>query len=376
MSSSLTLAGTGVDYGQAISLTGKMTTGSGVSVLNSKIELKVDGVVFGHTAAAADGSYGFSVSGLGAGSHSFIATFSGSNNFKAASSAVVNAQVAKASTSLTLMASGTQIKTGQSLVLSGQLSSNTNAKFVDSSVQMKLDGALSPIATRVAADGSFTMSLTNLGVGSHTIQMVFAEPSNFKGSSSAMVSVVVSKAAGVLVVVAPTAAVFGQKVALVAQVGQDQAMAYENATITFYDDKTILGTSKMQSGKATWNYTVSKAGLTLHVLAKLAETTTGIAVSSPMAMVSTTKASTNLAWTIVKKPGNVQEWTITVSPASPGTGTPSGTLKLTIGGAKPTTKTLKLAAGKTLYKFSTTATTPKSITFTGDTNFLGSSRAV
>ena len=374
--SSLTLAGKGVDYGQAISLTGKMTTGSGVSVLNSSIELKIDGVVFGHTTAAADGSYGFSVSGLGAGSHSFIATFSGSNNFKAASSAVVNAQVAKASTSLTLMASGTQIKTGQSLVLSGQLSSNTNAKFVDSSVQMKLDGALSPIATRAAADGSYTMSLTNLGVGLHTIQMVFAEASNFKGSSSAMVSVVVSKAAGVLVVVAPTAAVFGQKVALVAQVGQDQAVAYENATVTFYDDKTILGTSKMQSGKATWNYTVSKAGLTLHLLAKLAETTMGIAVSSPMAMVSTSKASTNLAWTIVKKPGNVQEWTITVSPASPGTGKPSGTLKLTIGGAKPTTKTLKLAAGKTVYKFSTTATKPKSITFTGDTNFLGSSRAV
>ncbi|RLT15216.1 MAG: hypothetical protein DWI24_01795 [Planctomycetota bacterium] len=376
LSSSLTLAGTGVDYGQAISLTGKMTTGSGVSVLNSSIELKVDGVVFGNTTAAADGSYGFSVSGLGAGSHSFIATFSGSNNFKAASSAVVNAQVAKASTSLILMASGTQIKTGQSLVLSGQLSSNTNAKFVDSSVQMKLDGALSPIATRAAADGSYTMSLTNLGVGLHTIQMVFAEASNFKGSSSAMVSVVVSKAAGVLVVVAPTAAVFGQKVALVAQVGQDQAVAYENATVTFYDDKTILGTSKMQSGKATWNYTVSKAGLTLHLLAKLAETTMGIAVSSPMAMVSTSKASTNLAWTIVKKPGNVQEWTITVSPASPGTGKPSGTLKLTIGGAKPTTKTLKLAAGKTVYKFSTTATKPKSITFTGDTNFLGSSRAV
>jgi hypothetical protein len=114
----------------------------------------------------------------------------------------------------------------------------------------------------------------------------------------------------------------------------------------------------------------------LHFNAKIAETANGKSAVSPMVMMSVGKASTSVSWTIVSKPGNNQEWTIKISPTSPGAGTPTGQIKITLAGARPTTTTLRLTSGKVVYKFRTPTGRPKSIAFVGDTNFSASTKTV
>jgi hypothetical protein len=376
-SSTLSLTGTGVDYGQSLILTGKMTSSTGASVLNSPIQLKVDGTVTANTTAAADGTYSFTVNHLGAGSHSFQALFNESANFKAVSSTLTTVAVAKAETGLTLAASGTQIHAGQSVSLTGKITSNPSGSVLNFPIQFKIDGVIiSNNSTTSSADGSYAFTLNHLGVGSHTIQAVYGESADFKSSSSTTLNIVVAKAAGTLSVTAPSKAVFGQIVAVTAQVLPSQASAYEGAVVTFYDDKKVLGTSKIQSGKAVWNFNSTKVGQMLHFNAKVAETSTGSAAASPMAMMSVGKASTSVSWTIVKKPGNNQEWTIKISPTAPGAGTPTGRINITLGGTRPKTTRLNLVSGKVVYRFRAPAGTPKSIAFVGDTNFSASTKNV
>ena len=376
-SSTLSLTGTGVDFGQSLTLTGKMTSSTGASVLNSPIQLKVDGTVTANTTAAADGTYSFSVNHLGAGSHSFQALFNESANFKAVSSTLTTVAVAKAETGLTLAASGTQIHAGQSVSLSGKLTSNPSGSVLNFPIQFKIDGVIiSNNSTTSSADGSYAFTLNHLGVGSHTIQAVYGESADFKGSSSTTLNIVVAKAAGTLSVTAPSKAVFGQIVAVTAQVLPSQASAYEGAVVTFYDDKKVLGTSKIQSGKAVWNFNSTKVGQMLHFNAKVAETSAGSSAASPMAMMSVGKASTSVSWTIVNKPGNNQEWTIKISPTAPGAGTPTGQINITLGGTRPKTTRLNLVSGKVVYRFRAPAGTPKSIAFVGDTNFSASTKNV
>ncbi len=376
-SSSLTLSGTSVAFGQSLTVSGKMTSSTGASVLNSPIQLKVDGAVSANTTASADGSYSFVLNNLAAGSHSFQAVFEGSSNFQAASSSPASIAISKADTGLTLTASATQINAGQSVSLTGKLTPNPVVSVLNSNIQFKVDGVIvSNNSTSSLADGSYTFTLNNLGVGSHTIQAVYGESTNFKGSSSTTWTVAVAKAAGTLSVTAPTKAVFGQIVAVTAQVLPSQASAYEGAVVTFYDDKKVLGTSKMQSGKAVWNFNSTTVNQMLHFNAKIAETANGKSAVSPMVMMSVGKASTSVSWTIVSKPGNNQEWTIKISPTSPGAGTPTGQIKITLAGARPTTTTLRLTSGKVVYKFRTPTGRPKSIAFVGDTNFSASTKTV
>ena len=374
---SLTLQGTAITFGQSLTLTGKMTSSTGASVLNSPIQLKVDGIVTANTTASADGSYSFSVNNLGAGSHSFQTLFNESANFKSVSSTLTTVAVAKAETGLTLAASGTQINAGQSVSLSGKLTSNPSGSVLNFPIQFKIDGVIiSNNSTTSSADGSYAFTLNNLGVGSHMIQAVYGESADFKGSSSTTLNIAVTKVAGSLSVTAPSKAVFGQIVAVTAQVLPSQASAYEGAVVTFYDDKKVLGTSKMQAGKAVWNFNSTTVNQMLHFNAKVAETSTGSSAASPMAMMSVGKASTSVSWTIVKKPGNNQEWTIKISPTAPGAGTPTGQIKITLGGTRPKTTNLNLVAGKVVYKFKAPAGTPKSIAFVGDTNFSASMKNV
>jgi type II secretory pathway component PulC len=354
-----------------------MTSSTGASVLNSPILLKVDGTVSANTTASADGSYSFILNNLAAGSHSFQAVFEGSSNFQAASSSPASIAISKADTGLTLTASATQINAGQSVSLTGKLTPNPVVSVLNSNIQFKVDGVIvSNNSTSSLADGSYTFTLNNLGVGSHTIQAVYGESANFKGSSSTTWTVAVAKAAGTLSVTAPTKAVFGQIVAVTAQVLPSQASAYEGAVVTFYDDKKVLGTSKIQSGKAVWNFNSTTVNKMLHFNAKIAETANGKSAVSPMVMMSVGKASTSVSWTIVSKPGNNQEWTIKISPTSPGAGTPTGQIKITLAGARPTTTTLRLTSGKVVYKFRTPTGRPKSIAFVGDTNFSASTKTV
>jgi hypothetical protein len=376
-SSSLTLSGTSVAFGQSLTVSGKMTSSTGASVLNSPIQLKVDGTVSANTTASADGSYSFVLNNLAAGSHSFQAVFEGSSNFQAASSSPASIAISKADTGLTLAVSATQINAGQSVSLTGKLTPNPVVSVLNSNIQFKVDGVIvSNNSTSSSADGSYTFTLNNLGVGSHTIQAVYGESANFKGSSSTTWTVAVAKAAGTFSVTAPTKAVFGQIVAVTAQVLPSQASAYEGAVVTFYDDKKVLGTSKMQSGKAVWNFNSTTVNKMLHFNAKIAETANGKSAVSPMVMMSVGKASTSVSWTIVSKPGNNQEWTIKISPTSPGAGTPTGQIKITLAGARPTTTTLRLTSGKVVYKFRTPTGRPKSIAFVGDTNFSASTKTV
>jgi hypothetical protein len=373
----LTLLGSPVTFGQSLTVSGKMTSSTGASVLNSPILLKVDGTVSANTTASADGSYSFVLNNLAAGSHSFQAVFEGSSNFQAASSSPASIAISKADTGLTLTASATQINAGQSVSLTGKLTPNPVVSVLNSNIQFKVDGVIvSNNSTSSLADGSYTFTLNNLGVGSHTIQAVYGESTNFKGSSSTTWTVAVAKAAGTLSVTAPTKAVFGQIVAVTAQVLPSQASAYEGAVVTFYDDKKVLGTSKMQSGKAVWNFNSTTVNKMLHFNAKIAETANGKSAVSPMVMMSVGKASTSVSWTIVSKPGNNQEWTIKISPTSPGAGTPTGQIKITLAGARPTTTTLRLTSGKVVYKFRTPTGRPKSIAFVGDTNFSASTKTV
>jgi hypothetical protein len=141
----------------------------------------------GMVAVDGDGVATFTTSTLGAGSYTLRATYAGDTNFGGSDSNELSQIVGQVATTTSLVSSKNSTTLGESVTFTASVSSNPSS----GNVTFK-DGSTPLGSVAVDGEGVATFTTSALGVGSHTITAEYGGNSNYAGSVSNGVIVVVS----------------------------------------------------------------------------------------------------------------------------------------------------------------------------------------
>jgi sugar lactone lactonase YvrE len=202
----------------------------------------MDGATVLGTVPATNGVASFTTSTLTIGSHSITVVYAGDSNCNPATSAVLSQTVNKLATTTTLSASAPTIVHGQTVTLTASI------PFPGPTGTMQfLDGGV-PLGTAALVSSSATLSVSTLGAGSHSITAVYSGDANDASSTSAPVTVSVSKAnAAIALTASPNPSVAGQPVTFTAAVSPSSS----TGTVQFLDGATVIGTAALNNGAAS-----------------------------------------------------------------------------------------------------------------------------
>jgi hypothetical protein len=367
-STTLTSSATTLEYGASWSVSTTVGYPTGAATPTGLVDLKTNGQLFASPALNAQGNAVWNATGTPweVGNYSVTAAYAGDSKYNASVSTATNIQIVKAATTLSIQSSGLATSFAQGLSFSGKLMSSTGVSTAGSVVQLLVDDQLKATTT-TASNGSYAFNYSNLGVGSHKVRVAFPGSGHFGASGSDAVTVSVSKAASALTISAPATAPFGQLVPITAKVN---GAGYEGDRVSFFDGKKPLGMAQIISGSAVWLFKASKVGLAPKFSAKVEGTDHSVAAASGSVSLKVVKAATTVA---ASQTPNSNSWLFVVAPVSPGAGTPSGQVKITLGGSKPKTITAKLSGGRYTYTVAGGVPVIKKISYVGDASFSASS---
>jgi hypothetical protein len=322
----------------------------------------LDGATVLGTGTLASGSASFTVSSLAQATHSITAIYSGDANNTGSTSAAINQVVnAKTVTTTTVTSSLNPSTNGASVTFTAAVTPSA----ATGTVQF-LDGA-TVLGTSALANGTASLAIATLTQGTHSITAVYGGDANNAGSTSSVVSQTVNKlGSSVGITTNPAFPTVGQTVNIVAAV----TPAAATGTVSFYTGSTLLGTSNLSNGQATFPITATSAGLTLvNLMAVYQGDSNYSGSSSPSITVNVGKASTNTAIASNVNPsiqGQAVTFTATVIPsAATGTVTFSGIGSATVTNGVASVTTSTLSAG----------TTTVTAQYNGDSNYNSSASA-
>jgi hypothetical protein len=269
------------------------SSGSGNGAVNGTVTF-MDGQALLGSAVVANGSATFSIATLAVGSHTIIATYSGSAAYDGSSSSPLFETVRAATSTTVLGVSANPVTGAQAITLSATL---TSTGAVPTGTVSFLDGAtLLGKATIASGSASLTLSPTALAVGTHTLTAVYGGDSFNNGSTSAALSEVVK--------LATTATVLSSSANPVAQGGSIVFTAQvtgnggaPTGSVQFFDGASSIGTGTVSAtGAAT--LTSTTLGLGTHSISAtyLGDAFDGTSTAAPVAeVIQTAVASIGLS---------------------------------------------------------------------------------
>ncbi|HEV3202381.1 MAG TPA: Ig-like domain repeat protein [Bryobacteraceae bacterium] len=289
--------------GQAVTFTATVTPAAATGSVQF-----LDGATAIGTATLSGGTATLGTAALASGNHTMTAVYSGDSNYNGATSTSVTQTVTKAPTSTTVSASSGTITLGQSV----QLTASVTATSATGTVQF-LDGA-TVIGTSALSGGAASLTAANLAVGSHSITAVYGGDAGNAGSTSAPVTVSVSKAgASVTLGSSPNPSGSGQAVTFTATV----TPAGATGSVQFLDGATAIGTAALSGGTASLSTAALAAGSHSITAVYSGDTNYNGATSGALAQtvkaVTTTTLSANKSTAVA---GQTVTFTATVSPAA------------------------------------------------------------
>jgi hypothetical protein len=235
------------------------------------------------------------------------------------------------------------------------------------------DGATT-LGTGTLSGGTATFTTSGLAFGSHAITASYGGDGNYTTSSSAVLTQAVKIGTSTVVASSVNPSVFGHTVTFTATVTPASGTATPTGTVTFFDGTAALGTGTLSTGKAT--FSISALAVAGHAItAGYGGDGTFMVSTSPVLTqtvnVDASKTATTLSANTAVY-GQSVTFTATVTAASPGAGTPSGTVTFLDG--TTTLGTANLVGG--LATFSATALAVGShaiaANYGGDSNFAAS----
>ena len=345
--------------GSAVAFTATVSPASATGT----VQFLDGGTVLG-TATLSGGTASFSTSGLGTGSHSITAIYSGDAN-DAGSTSVVYAQTVNPKTTTTaITASPNPSVMGSAVAFTATVSPAS----ATGTVQF-LDGATT-LGTATLVSGTASFSTSGLATGSHSIMATYSGDPNDAGSTSAVYAQTVNpKTTTTAITASPNPSVVGSTVAFTATVSPTSA----TGTVQFLDGGTALGTATLSGGTASFSTSGLATGS--HSITAIYSGDANDATSTSAVYAQTVNPkTTTTAVTASPNPsvvGSAVAFTATVSPASA-----TGTVQFLDGGAVLGTATL--SSGTALFSTSGLATGSHSITavYSGDANDASSTSAV
>jgi alpha-tubulin suppressor-like RCC1 family protein len=241
-------------YGQMVTLTSTVSSAAGLPIGN--VSFYDGGTLINSVALNANGQATLSAS-LGAGAHNLTAAYGGSGNFAVSNSATVVESVGIASTATSLTSSPNPSIQGQAVnfvaTVTGQFGGPVAGTVTFT------EGANKLLGTASVVNGSATLLLSSLGVGSHTVTAVYGGDVNDTGSTSSATTqnVVAPTATSTTISSSLNPSTVTQVVTFTAVVTSSSA-GTPTGIVTFVmnvgkSGNTVLGTVTLSGGQATFS---------------------------------------------------------------------------------------------------------------------------
>jgi flagellar hook assembly protein FlgD len=323
------------------------------------------------------GQAAFTISALSTGNHLITATYSGDGNFISSSTSALSQIVNPADTTTAVSTLAEPALFGQPLTIVATVSAVApGAGTPTGTVIFTIDGTAQPAVS--LNNGQADLTVSGLGVGSHSITAAYSGDSNFNNSTSAILTQVVSQA-GTTTSLSASAnpAVFGQQVSWVATVSSAVAGAgTPTGTITFTVDGVQEATVALTNGQATLTSTALSVG-SHSVTASYSGDGDFLSSTAGLSQV-VNQANTTIAFSASANPsvyGQPVTFTAAVSPVAPGVGMPTGTVTFSIDGTAQAP--VALSNGQATFTTATLSVGSHTITaaYGGDGNFNPSTSA-
>ena len=322
-----------------------------------------------------NGSASLATSALPAGAHSLTAQYGGAANFAASTSAVLTQTVNLPGTTTVLTSNLNPSVYGQSTTLKAVVTPVSGSGVPTGTVTFQ-DGS-TVIGTATLSGGAAITSTSTLTGGTHSLTAVYLGSTSYAGSTSAVVTQTVNHATTATGLgVSPLSSVYGQSVTLTATISSSSQNM--SGTVTFKDGATTLGTGTVSSSTAT--LTVTTLSPAIHVLTATYNGDTNYSGSTSAPVLNlVSQANTTTAVAPSPNPsvvGQAVSLRATVSPVSPGSGTPTGGVSFKDGNT--TLGSATLSGGIATLTVSSLAAGNHSITaaYNDDSNFNSSSSPV
>jgi hypothetical protein len=248
-------------FGQAVTFTATVGSSSGSPPNGESITFKNGSVVLG-AAPLSGGAASLTTSSLAAGIHTITASYPGDTNFADSTSSglrqVVNSTT-KAATATTLLSSldpsayGQKVTWTATVTTSGSVTPTGKVNFIWSIYTIG-SGTLN-------SSGVATLTKSNLNADVYPLQAVYAGDASNLGSTSSLVSQVVTPATSSAALISslnPSTA--GQGVTFTATITSPTVTP--TGPVTFTVGKTVLGTAQLSNRKATLTTSTLPVGST------------------------------------------------------------------------------------------------------------------
>ena len=256
-------------FGQSVTFTIGVTTGSGTGNLTGTVSLadtfngtttplsSAGGLTLALNAAGTTGTATFSISTLGVGQHSIVASYSGDSGHFASSSTdngvLPDIQIVQEGTATTLQSSLNPSNVGQSVTFTATVTSAGGGITPDGTVAF-MDGA-NTLATQpltgTGASATATLTTSTLTNGVHQITAVYSGDAakEIQPSTSAALSQDVQAAVTIAVTSSPNPSSYGTEVTFTASI-PSTATNPPTGTVTFLDNGAKIGTGTLSGNPA------------------------------------------------------------------------------------------------------------------------------
>ncbi len=336
------------------------------------------GTVIAERTLDTNGIAAISVASFLPGTHSLVAQYSGDANYTSAASAALAQTVNKSPTVTTLTTFPNPSVFGQSIAMRVLVASSGDGHGIPSGNVTFIDGGSSIGTTTLAPDGTATLNMDSLAVGTHSITANYGSDPNFLASTSPVVSQNVTKIPTTTSITAgPNPAVFGQFITLKALVSSSGAVSgVPTGNVIFSDGANPIGTATLTSnGIATLNIASLAVGTHIITASYFGDpdflSSASISVSQT---VNKSATSTALNVTPVNPlAGQPVTLTVAVEASGSGSGTPSGSVTFSDGTTSLGTATLA-NGGKATFVLQSLAVGSHSLAaaYSGNGSFLPS----
>ncbi len=364
-------------YGQSVTFTATVSANSPGSGTPAGSVTFMNGSTTLGTATLSGGSASLSTAKLAIGQATITATYNGNASF-ITSTASLTQTVNQDGTTTAVTSSPSTSVYGQSVTFSLTVSANAPGGGTPTG-SITLTYGSTTLGTASLSGGKATIKTSALPTGTDVVTATYGGDTNFLTSTATMTQVVNQDSTTTKLTSSANPSVFGETVTFTAAVSAAApGSGTPTGSVTFYDGTTDLGTGTMSSGTAS--FTISTLAVGANSITGVYGGDSNFMTSTSAALTQTVKqAGTTTGVVSSLNPsvaGQAVTLTATVSPVSPGSGTPSGTATFMDGSNTLGTATLSGGTASFTTSALSVGTHSIKIVYGGDANFKTSTSPV
>jgi uncharacterized protein (TIGR03437 family) len=271
---------------------------------------------------------------------------------------------------VSLSGPATPLAAGQAATFSVQVVSSTQFGTPTGTVQF--GDAATKLGTVTLAQGQAAFTTTFVAAGAHLITASYSGDSSFTAGLANLTQTVNPIPATVSLTPSASATVFGQAIALTAQVGPQQSFAVPGGQVQVLEGTKVLATAVLSSGAASFQ--ISTLGVGQHILtAQYTGDATWSATASGPLVQTVNQAATSI--TLTASPSADAALSAAVGVSIPGAGTPAGSVQFVDAATGAVLATAKLGTTAVGANLGAVAGHTVQAAYSGDTNFSASTSA-